>query len=75
MQKISEASEALGKATQSLDSFRTLQIAEDAAIPRRLEGLREPLAFVARREREAQDLYKARMDELRSLGNGTNGHL
>ncbi|PSS16679.1 hypothetical protein M430DRAFT_140952 [Amorphotheca resinae ATCC 22711] len=73
-QKVSEASEALGKATYSLDSFRTLQISEEAAIARRLEGLRSEVEFVSRREREAQDLYRARKEELTGLSNGTNGY-
>jgi len=74
--KITEASEALTKATYSLDAFRTLQISEEAAISRRLEGLREEVGFVAKREREAQDLYRARKEELLSLsnGNGANGY-
>ncbi|PMD36210.1 hypothetical protein L207DRAFT_587228 [Hyaloscypha variabilis F] len=72
-QKIAEASEALTKATISLDSFRTLQISEEAAISRRLEGLRSEVEFVSRREREAQDLYRARKEELTSLSAGTNG--
>jgi pre-mRNA-splicing factor CDC5/CEF1 len=71
-QKISEASDALNKATYSLDSFRTLQISEDAAIARRLEGLRSE--YVSRREREAQDLYKTRKEELTGLSDGTNGY-
>jgi pre-mRNA-splicing factor CDC5/CEF1 len=73
-QKISEASDALNKATFSLDSFRTLQISEEAAIARRLDGLRSEVEFVSRREREAQDLYKARKEELISLSDGTNGY-
>ena len=75
-QKIAEASEALTKATYSLDAFRTLQISEEAAISRRLEGLREEVGFVAKREREAQDLYRARKEELLSLinGNSANGY-
>jgi pre-mRNA-splicing factor CDC5/CEF1 len=73
-QKIGEASEALGKATHSLDSFRTLQISEEAAISRRLEGLRSEVEFISKREREAQDLYRAGMEELTSLGAGTNGY-
>jgi pre-mRNA-splicing factor CDC5/CEF1 len=79
-QKIMEASEALTKATHSLDAFRTLQISEEAAISRRLERLREEVGFVAKREREAQDLYRARKEELVSLstgngnGNGVNGY-
>ncbi len=74
-QKIGEASEALDKATQSLDSFRTLQISEEAAISRRLEALRGEVGFVAKREREAQDLYRVRKEELLSLTTaGTNGY-
>lgn len=76
-QKIAEAAEALSKANISLDSFRTLQISEEAAISRRLEGLRAEVEFVSRREREAQDLYRARREELSALsmgeGAGTNG--
>jgi pre-mRNA-splicing factor CDC5/CEF1 len=72
-QKISDASDALNKATYSLDSFRTLQISEEAAIARRLDGLRSEVEFVSRREREAQDLYRARKEELMSLRDGTNG--
>ncbi|KAH8678915.1 pre-mRNA splicing factor component-domain-containing protein [Tricladium varicosporioides] len=73
--KIMEAAEALSKATMSLDAFRTLQINEEAAIQRRLEGLREEAGFVMRREREAQDLYRIRKEELVSLSAGgqTNG--
>ncbi|PVH82110.1 hypothetical protein DL98DRAFT_514178 [Cadophora sp. DSE1049] len=73
-QKIGEASEALDKANQSLDSFRTLQISEEAAISRRLEALRAEVGFVAKREREAQDLYRVRKEELVSLTAGTNGY-
>jgi pre-mRNA-splicing factor CDC5/CEF1 len=73
-QKITEASEALTKATHTLDAFRTLQISEEAAISRRLEGLREEVGFVAKREREAQDLYRAHQEELLSLSNGANGY-
>lgn len=72
--KITEAADALEKASFSLDSFKTLQIAEEAAIPRRLEGLRGEVSFVSRREREAQDVYRARKEELNSLVGGTNGY-
>ncbi|KAJ5295854.1 hypothetical protein PENANT_c001G08829 [Penicillium antarcticum] len=69
--KILEVSVALPKATDDLDSFRTLQISEESAISRRLEKLRSDVSFVMRREREAQDLYKARKDELDELVAGT----
>lgn len=72
-QKIVDAADALEKATMELDSLRTLQIAEEAAIPRRLDALRDEVAFVSRREREAQEVYRARRDELDMLQNGVNG--
>lgn len=72
-QKIVDASEALDEAKTELDSARTLQISEEAAIARRLEGLRDEVVFVSRREREAQDLYRVRKDELNSLQVPVNG--
>lgn len=70
--KVVEAAEVLDKARFSLDAFRTLQISEQAGIQRRLEGLRSEVEFVSRREREAQDLYRARKEELMELV-ATNG--
>jgi pre-mRNA-splicing factor CDC5/CEF1 len=75
-QKISEATEALGTATNSLDAFRTLQIGE-AAISSRLEGLRAEVGFITTREREAQELYRGRKEELDRIvaaSGGTNGY-
>ncbi|KAF2204843.1 hypothetical protein GQ43DRAFT_437538 [Delitschia confertaspora ATCC 74209] len=72
-QKIIDASEALEKAKMELDTARTMQISEQAAISRRLETLREETAFVSRRERETQDLYRVRKDELDSLTMPVNG--
>ncbi|CAG7920793.1 unnamed protein product [Penicillium olsonii] len=69
--KISEAGAALPAATNELDAFRTLQISEEAALPRRLEGLREAVSFVMRREREAQEVYRSRKEELDELVAGT----
>lgn len=69
-QKIVEASEALEKEKISLDTFRTLQIAEEAALPRRLEGLREEFMFVQKRERELQDMYRSKREELENMSNG-----
>jgi pre-mRNA-splicing factor CDC5/CEF1 len=69
--KILEASTALPKAQDDLDSFRTLQISEEAAISRRMEKLRDQVSFVMRREREAQEVYKSRKDELDELVAGT----
>jgi pre-mRNA-splicing factor CDC5/CEF1 len=72
--KIVEASAALEKARFDLDTFRTLQISEQSALSRRLEKLRDEVAFISRREREAQELYKTRKDELDGLvGGSVNG--
>jgi len=69
-EKIVEAAEALEDERIKLDSLQTLQIAEEAALPRRLQDLQEEVAFVKKREKEAQDLYRARMGELDGLRNG-----
>ncbi|PYI02550.1 hypothetical protein BO78DRAFT_463901 [Aspergillus sclerotiicarbonarius CBS 121057] len=71
--KIVEANTALEKTRDELDAFRTLQISEESALSRRLERLRDDVAFVMRREREAQDLYRTRKDELDELVTGTGG--
>lgn len=72
-EKISEAAEQLEQASSALNTFETLRIAEDAALPRRLDGLREEVTFITRREREAQDEWKSRKEELDGLRNGVNG--
>ena len=69
-QKIAEAYPALENEKITLDSIRTLQIAEEAALPRRLESLQEEVAFVRKREREAQELYRLRREELDAARNG-----
>ncbi|KAL4980845.1 hypothetical protein BDW66DRAFT_156007 [Aspergillus desertorum] len=71
--KITEAHTALEKSKDELDAFRALQISEEAAISRRLEKLREEVAFVMRREREAQEQYRFRKEELDELVAGTGG--
>ena len=73
--KILEADEALRKAVYALEGFKTLAVSEEVTIQRRLDALREEVAFVSKREREAQDLYRKRQEELRVLvGDGTNGY-
>ena len=74
-QKIVEAAEALEKEKINLDTFRTLQIAEEAALPSRLEKLRDEVEFIRKREMEAQELYRSRRNELDHLqGRGVNGN-
>ncbi len=70
--KINEAGEALDQATTALETFRTLQLAEEAVLPKRLNALREEVGFVSRRERQAQEVYRARRDELAEVG--VNGY-
>ncbi|KAH8727530.1 pre-mRNA splicing factor component-domain-containing protein [Phaeosphaeriaceae sp. PMI808] len=71
--KIVGAFGALEKAKVELDSTRTMQYSEQSAISRRLEGLRDEVSFVSKREREAQELYRTRRDELESLREPVNG--
>lgn len=72
-QKIVEADEALKKTRTELHTSRTAVVYERSAIERRLEALRDEVSFISRREREAQDSYRARKDELDSLGVSVNG--
>jgi pre-mRNA-splicing factor CDC5/CEF1 len=71
--KIVEAGAALEKVKTELNTFRGLQVSEEAALSMRLEKLREEVAFISRREREAQELYKSRKDELDELVAGVGG--
>ena len=71
--KIGDAFGALEKAKVDLDSARTMQYSEQSAIGRRLESLRDEVSFLSRREREAQELYRSRKDELDSLQEPVNG--
>ncbi|CAF9917136.1 MAG: Pre-mRNA-splicing factor cef1 [Heterodermia speciosa] len=65
--KIGEAAEALGKEKVGLDTFRSLQIGEEAALPRRLEALRGEVEVVRARERELQEAYRGRVVEVKGL--------
>jgi pre-mRNA-splicing factor CDC5/CEF1 len=72
-EKISGAHSALEKARMDLQTSRTAEYNEQVAIGRRLEGLREEVQFVTKREREAQDLYRRRKEELDDLRVPVNG--
>lgn len=69
-QKIVEAADALEEEERKLSCFQDLQVAEEAALPRRLEALQEEVAFVKRREREMQEVYRERMIELQRMNGG-----
>ena len=66
--KILEAAKKLEDERLQLDSFRTLQIGEHAALGRRLEALREDVLLVSRREREAQEEFRVAREELNNSG-------
>jgi pre-mRNA-splicing factor CDC5/CEF1 len=65
--KINEAAEFLEKTTLDTSTARTAQVAENATLQTRLEGLREEVSFVRKREREAQEVYRLRKTELETL--------
>lgn len=75
-QKISHAFGELEEQRKILDCERTmldLEQGPDGAINRRLSSLRDEVAFITRREREAQELFRARKEELEGLQEATNG--
>ncbi|KAF2230191.1 pre-mRNA splicing factor cef-1 [Viridothelium virens] len=67
-QKIVDAAEALEKNKTELNTAQTMETLEQGAISGRLERLRDEVAFLSRREREGQELYRARKEELDGLG-------
>jgi pre-mRNA-splicing factor CDC5/CEF1 len=65
--KITEASEALGRLTMEVEVSRHACVAEQATAAERLEKLRDEVALIRRREREAQEVYRSRKEELDAL--------
>jgi pre-mRNA-splicing factor CDC5/CEF1 len=72
-EKIGGAFKALETARNDLNTARTAEYNEHTAIGRRLESLRQEVQFVTKREREAQELYRRRKEELGGLTMPTNG--
>lgn len=62
--KITEAAEALEQERIKLDGFRTLQIAEEAALGIRLERIEDEVRVVKAREMEAQEIYRKWREEV-----------
>lgn len=62
--KIAEAAEALEQERIKLDGFRTLQIAEEAALGIRLERIEDEVRVVKGREMEAQEVYRKWREEV-----------
>ena len=68
--KIAEAAEFLAKTKLDVEVQRQAQVAEEAGLAERMERLREEVQLVGRREREAQEEYRGRKEELESLVEG-----
>lgn len=66
-QKIVEAADFLSRTRLDIETARTAQAAEEAGISERLEKLRTEVGLVSRLEREAQEVYRARKEELEGL--------
>lgn len=62
--KIAEAAEALEQERIKLDGFRTLQIAEEAALGIRMERIEDEVRVVKAREMEAQETYRKWREEV-----------
>lgn len=73
-QKITDTADEIARLRIRLETARIAQVAEEAASASRLESLREEVSFVSRREREAQELYRARKDELEGMKSMVNGN-
>ncbi|KAK8118794.1 pre-mRNA-splicing factor cef-1 [Apiospora kogelbergensis] len=71
-QKMGQAAEELEKAQFALSGFTTLNISEEIAITSRLETLRDEVAYISRREREAQEQYREAKEALDAVGGASN---
>lgn len=73
--KIGESSAELEKATNALNAFKILANSEEVTVRNRLASLREEVGFISKREREAQELYRQRKEELDAFTTeDTNGY-
>ncbi|GAB7362307.1 hypothetical protein MBLNU230_g2325t1 [Neophaeotheca triangularis] len=66
--KLGEAWTFLRDVERESQTTRYVQMLERAAVGERLEKLREQVALVSRREREAQEVFRLRKQELERLG-------
>lgn len=65
--KIAEAAKSLEQVKVDEEVARRALAAEEAGLAGRLEGLRGEVMLVGRREREAQEVYRGRREELEGL--------
>jgi len=66
-QKIIEAAKVLQKTKLQTEVARMAEVTEQAGLAERLENLREEVALISRREREAQEVYRERKEELEGI--------
>ena len=65
--KMGEAAEYLAALVVADGTARAAQASEEIALRERAERLRDEVAFVTRREREAQEEFRRLRDELAAL--------
>ncbi|KAK4543526.1 Pre-mRNA-splicing factor cef1 [Oleoguttula mirabilis] len=65
--RIGEAAGVLERTTLDGEVARCALVAEEAGMGARLEGLRAEVTLVGRREREAQEVFRGRREELEGL--------
>ncbi|KAK4889342.1 Pre-mRNA-splicing factor cef1 [Elasticomyces elasticus] len=65
--KIAQAAAKLEVMRVDGETGRWAMVAEESGVGERMEGLRGEVGFVSRREREAQDVYRGRREELEGL--------
>ncbi|KAK5740837.1 Pre-mRNA-splicing factor cef1 [Elasticomyces elasticus] len=66
--KIAQAAAKLEGMRVEGETGRWAMVAEEGGVGERMEELRGEVEFVSRREREAQDVYRGRREELEGLG-------
>lgn len=71
--KVIESNDAIVRAREELQNFRTLQISEADAIQRRLERLREEVSVVTERERAGQEEFRRRREEWEGIAERARG--
>lgn len=71
--KLAETHSSVLEETEKLRAYEDLRVAEEAAILRRLEGLRGEVSGVVRREREVMEGYGNLRDRLGEMRVGANG--
>jgi pre-mRNA-splicing factor CDC5/CEF1 len=65
--RIEDAAKMLEETKVQAETARYAQVAEEAGMRERMESLRDEVGVVSRREREAQETYRMRREELESL--------